>query len=183
MSTPAATDADLRYPVGRYQFDGPATATQRTRWIEEIAVAPTRLRAAVSGLTEAQLNTPYRLGGWTVRQVAHHVPESHMNAYVRFKLALTEDEPTIKPYDEARWAQLPDVEATPIEISLVLLDALHDRWVRLLRTLGPGDLARTFRHPELGRTLTLEWALGQYAWHGRHHVAHITALRDRSGWK
>jgi hypothetical protein len=183
MSTPAATDADLRYPVGKYHHDGPATAEQHARWIEEIAATPGRLRAAVSGLTDAQLNTPYRPGGWTVRQVVHHVPESHMNAYVRFKLALTEDEPTIKPYAEARWAELPDVAATPIDVSLALLDALHDRWVRLLRALGPNDLARTFRHPELGRTLTLEWTLGQYAWHGRHHVAHITALRARSGWR
>jgi hypothetical protein len=182
MSTPAATDADLRYPIGKYHLDGNPTAEQRAGWIEEVAAAPARLRAAVSGLTDAQLNTPYRPGGWTVRQVAHHVPESHMNAYIRFKLALTEDEPTIKPYDEARWADLGDVPVTPIEVSLALLNSLHDRWVRLLRTLGPGDFARTFRHPELGRTLTLDWTLGQYAWHGRHHVAQVTALRTRSGW-
>jgi len=151
-------------------------------WIDEIAAAPAQLRAAVVGLTDDQLDTPYRPGGWTVRQVVHHVPESHMNAYVRIKLALTEDQPTIKPYDEALWAELPDVGDTPIEVSLELLDSLHDRWVRLLRLLSEQQWTRTFRHPEMG-LMTVEKTLALYAWHGKHHVAHITSLRERNGWK
>jgi hypothetical protein len=132
-------------------------------------------------LTEAQLQTPYRPGGWTVRQVVHHVPDSHMNAYIRFKLALTEDNPTIKPYDEAAWALLADTAHTPIQESLALLDALHRRWVVLLESLAPGDFARRLTHPEHG-PVTLEWMLQLYAWHGRHHTAHVTALRQREGW-
>jgi uncharacterized damage-inducible protein DinB len=139
------------------------------------------MRAAVAGLTEQQLDTPYRAGGWTVRQVVHHVPESHMNSYVRFKLALTEDDPVIKPYDEVLWAKLADAYA-PIEGSLALLDALHQRWVPLLESMKDGDFERTFRHPELG-PVRLDQNLALYAWHGKHHVAHITALRDRMGWK
>jgi hypothetical protein len=139
------------------------------------------LRAAVAGLTPEQLDTPYRPDGWSVRQVVHHVPESHMNAYIRFKLALTEDEPVVKPYDEAAWAKLPDISGTPIETSLTLLDALHDRWVRVLRLLDDTAFKRTFRHPEIG-VITLEKNLALYAWHGKHHVAHITSLRDRMGW-
>lgn len=135
----------------------------------------------MAGLTSEQLDTPYRPDGWTVRQVVHHVPESHMNAYIRFKLALTEDEPTIKPYDEVAWAKLPDVESTPIEVSLTMLDALHDRWVRVLKEMRDADFARTFRHPHLG-LVRLEGNLALYAWHGKHHLAHITSLRDRKGW-
>jgi uncharacterized damage-inducible protein DinB len=149
--------------------------------IDEIAAAPAALRKAVEGLTEAQLDTPYRPGGWSVRQVAHHVPDSHMNAYVRFKLAVTEDSPTIKPYDEAAWAELADVKTVPVATSLALLDAVHERWVAFLRSLGEADWARTFRHPELG-VVPLEKNLALYAWHGRHHVAHVTALRERIGW-
>lgn len=172
---------DLRYPIGKFTYDGPLTEDQMRTFLDDIAQAPAMLRAAVQGLSDHQFDTPYRPGGWTVRQVVHHVPDSHLNAYVRFKLALTEDEPTIKPYAEDRWAQLPDTKATPIEISLTLLDSLHDRWVRLLRSLTSENWTRTFRHPELG-TMSLEKTLALYAWHGRHHVAHITALRSREGW-
>ncbi|MGC1644257.1 MAG: putative metal-dependent hydrolase [Candidatus Sulfotelmatobacter sp.] len=172
---------DLRYPIGKFRFDGPLTAQQKQAALDDIATAPASLRAAVKGLSEAQLDTPYRPGGWTVRQVVHHVPDSHLNSYVRFKLALTEDEPTIKPYAEDRWAELNDTKATPVEVSLTMLEALHDRWVRLLRSLSSEEWKRTFRHPELG-AMTLEKTLALYAWHGRHHVSHITSLRDREGW-
>jgi uncharacterized damage-inducible protein DinB len=172
---------DPRFPVGKFHYDGPPSEEQKQAFLNEIASAPANLQAAVSGLSEAQLDTPYRDGGWTVRQVVHHVPDSHMNAYVRFKLALTEDEPTIKPYAEDRWAELADTKATPIETSLCLLDCLHKRWVNLLRSLSAEDWKRTFRHPELG-AMTLEKTLALYAWHGRHHVAHITELRKREGW-
>jgi uncharacterized damage-inducible protein DinB len=173
---------DLSYPIGRFSFPEVSTEDDRHDWTEEIAEAPAQLRAAVAGLTAAQIATPYRSGGWTVRQVVHHIPDSHMNAYVRFKLALTEDEPTIKPYDEGLWAKLPDTEVTPIETSLALLDALHGRWVELLKAMSPGDFQRRFLHPDAG-VMTLEQYLALYAWHGRHHVAHITSLRERYGWK
>jgi DinB superfamily len=172
--------ADLSYPIGKFTFPQSTTPDQRLQWIAEIAKTPAKMRAAVAGLTSEQLDTPYRPDGWTVRQVVHHVPESHMNAYIRFKLALTEDEPTVKPYDEAAWAKLPDVASTPIDVSLTMLDALHDRWVRVLQEMREADFARTFRHPELG-VVTLERNLALYAWHGKHHVAHITSLRDRKG--
>ena len=173
--------ADLRYPIGKFHYEGPATADQRQKFMDDIAHAPSHLRAAVKGLSDQQLDTPYRPEGWTVRQVTHHVPDSHLNAYVRFKLALTEDEPTIKPYAEDRWAKLADTQATPVEVSLTMLDSLHDRWVRLLRSLRPEDWKREFRHPEIG-VVTLERNLALYAWHGRHHVAHITGLRERNSW-
>ena len=171
----------LRYPIGKFHFEGPSTQDQKQKSLEHIAQTPAKLRAAVSGLSPQQLDTAYRPDGWTVRQLVHHVPDSHLNAYVRFKLALTEDEPTIKPYAEDRWAELPDSKTTPIEVSLTMLDALHDRWVRLLRSLRPEDWKRSFRHPELG-PMSLEKTLALYSWHGQHHVAHITALRERSGW-
>ena len=173
---------DLRYPIGRFEFSGKETAESRARSIAEIAATPGHLRAAVSDLSPTQLDTPYRQNGWSVRQVVHHLPDSHLNAYTRFKLALTENEPTIKPYDEARWAELPDVLATPVDTSLTLLECLHRRWVLLLRELSPSDLSRRFKHPEHGRLITLDETLAMYAWHGRHHVAHITSLRDRMGW-
>jgi hypothetical protein len=171
---------DARYPIGKFHFEGPPSEDQRRELIDDIGETPAALRAAVGGLSAQQLDTPYREGGWTVRQVAHHVPDSHMNAYVRFKLALTEDEPTIKPYAEDRWAQLGDTQVTPIEVSLTLLESLHSRWVGLLRSLRPEDWKRSFRHPELG-LVSLEKNLAIYSWHGRHHVAHITELRKRMG--
>jgi uncharacterized damage-inducible protein DinB len=153
----------------------------RAARIAEIDETPAKLRAAVAGLSASQLDTPYRPEGWSVRQVVHHLPDSHANAYVRFKLALTEDSPTIKPYLEARWAELPDTRETPVEVSLALLEALHRRWVILLRAMTAEDFARPLQHPEKGR-LTLDQMLALYAWHGRHHVAHVTALRERMGW-
>jgi len=176
------TQTDPRYPVGKFQPPaGPHSPDERRALIEQIAATPSRMRAAVAGLSEAQLETPYRDGGWTVRQVAHHVPDSHMNAFIRVKLALTEDEPTIKPYDEAAWAKLSDVRDTPIETSLMLLETLHARWDAILRSMTDGDFSRTLLHPDHG-VITLDWLLTMYAWHGRHHVAHITSLRDRNGW-
>ncbi len=172
---------DSRFPIGKFHFDGPPTEAQRAQLIANIEQAPAALREAVKGLSPQQLDTPYREGGWTVRQVVHHVPDSHMNAYVRYKLALTEDDPTIKPYAEDRWARLADSQSTPVEVSLTLLDSLHGRWVRLLRSLKPDDWKRTFRHPELG-SVSLEKNLVLYSWHGGHHVAHITELRKRMGW-
>jgi hypothetical protein len=173
---------DPRYPIGPFRFEGKADPSQLEQWIAEIASAPGYLRAAVAGLTPTQLDTPYRDQGWTVRQVVHHLPDSHINAYTRTKLALTEKEPTIKPYEEARWAELPDGRGGPIEVSLTLLDCLHRRWVLLLRELSPHDFHRRFRHPEHGRTIALDELVAMYAWHGRHHVAQITSLRSRMGW-
>ena len=172
---------DLRFPVGKFHHEGSVDDQQKQVFLDEIEQTPAKLRAAVGGLSDSQLDTPYRPDGWTVRQVVHHVPDSHLNSYVRFKLALTEDEPTIKTYAEDRWAELSDTKATPIEVSLVLLESLHHRWVRLLRSLTPEQWKRRFRHPELG-PMTLEKTLALYAWHGRHHVAHITELRKRMSW-
>jgi uncharacterized damage-inducible protein DinB len=174
-------ETDLRYPIGKFQRADHLTSDQRRQFIDAIAETPARLNAAVAGLKAQQIDTPYRPGGWTVRQVVHHVPDSHMNAYIRFKLALTESEPTIKPYDEKQWAELADSKS-PIEPSLALLENLHARWVSLLRSLAPADWARNFRHPERG-TMSLDETLALYAWHGRHHVAHITSLRERENWK
>jgi hypothetical protein len=172
---------DLRYPVGRFQRPESLTSEQRREAIGVIAAMPTTFRAAVHGLDEAKLGTPYRPGGWTVRQVVHHVPDSHANAFIRFKLGLTEDSPTIKAYDEAAWANLEDARTTPIETSLSLMDGIHDRWVRILNAMTPSDFARTIVHPENG-AMTLEQLLAMYAWHSRHHVAHVTSLRERNGW-
>lgn len=172
---------DLRYPVGKFVPEENLSDTRRSELIAHIAETPAKLRAAVKGLDDKQLETPYRDGGWTVRQVAHHLPDSHMNAFIRFKLGLTEDFPTIKPYDEKMWAGLADAKL-PIEPSLALLESLHTRWVALLKAMSPDDYKRKIRHPEIGE-ITLERVLGIYAWHGRHHVAHITALRERMGWK
>lgn len=173
---------DLRYPIGPFaRVKEPLSAAERGRFIGEIAVAPEKLAEAVAGLAAAQLDTPYRPGGWTVRQVVHHIPDSHINAYVRFKLALTEDGPELRTYEESEWAKLPDSTATPVEVSLALLDALHRRWVTLLHSLGEKDFLQTARHPSWG-VITVDFLLAQYAWHGRHHVAHITSLREREGW-
>lgn len=180
MTEPATLDP--RFPTGRFaRPQAPLSDAERQRAIDTIAATPARLRAAVAGLTEAQLDTPYREGGWTVRQVVHHVPDSHLNSYVRFRLALTEDAPTIKPYDEARWAELADAKDGPIEPSLALLEALHERWVRLLRSMSAEDFARELVHPEWGR-MSLHFFLALYAWHGPHHVGHVTRLRERMGW-
>lgn len=179
MTSPSKIDP--RYPTGTFQFNPAVTPETRRAAIVAIRDTPAALRAAVSGLSEEQLGTPYRDGGWTVRQVVHHVPESHMNAFTRFKLALTEDNPTIKPYDEDAWAKLGDVDRTPIATSLVLLDALHQRWVTLLEVMAPADFERPLMHPAMG-AMTLDRMLQLYAWHGPHHVAHVTALRTRRGW-
>lgn len=181
MATATVESPDLRYPIGKFKWEGQTSDQQRRQHIDEIGAAPARLRDALKGLSEQQLETPYRPGGWTVRQVVHHLPDSHMNAYVRFKLALTEENPTIKPYEEARWAELTDGRTAPVATSLALLESLHHRWVMLLTSLTTADWARTFQHPELG-PMTLEKNLALYAWHGKHHVAHITSLRDRNGW-
>jgi len=172
---------DPRYPVGKFSFDGNMSAQQKAQCLDDIEQTPARLRAAVRGLNDQQLDTAYREGGWTVRQVVHHVPDSHMNSYVRFKLALTEDEPTIRPYMENLWAELPEAKSAPIELSLTLLESLHQRWMLALRGIKTEEWKRNLRHPEMG-LLSLEKTLALYAWHGRHHVAHVTSLRERMGW-
>jgi hypothetical protein len=173
---------DLRFPIGKFQMPATVNGATRKGWIQDITQAPTLLRTAVHGLMEQQVDTPYRPEGWTVRQVVHHLADSHMNAYVRFKLALTENEPAVKTYMEDKWAELPEARTAPIEISLSLLEALHRRWQMQLEAMSEKDFERTFKHPELG-LVKLERSLGIYAWHGRHHVAHITSLRDRMGWR
>jgi uncharacterized damage-inducible protein DinB len=172
---------DPRYPIGRFDARATTSDAELPGLIDQIAAAPAALRAAVDGLDERQLETPYREGGWTVRQVVHHVPDSHMNALIRFKLGLTEDAPTIKTYDEKAWAELADARETPIVVSLALLDAVHDRWLRVLRAMQPADFDRPLRHPEWG-DVDLRMVTRLYAWHGRHHVAHINRLRERQGW-
>ncbi len=177
--------ADLRYPIGKFEWIPPENeeqmAKRRVHYIDVLANLPSNMASAVKGLNREQLDTPYRPEGWTVRQVVHHVPDSHLNAYVRFKLALTEDDPTIRAYDEAKWAELPDSAITPVEVSLELLAALQSRWVDVVRSMQPSDFARTLVHPERGR-LTLDQMLAMYAWHSAHHTAHITSLRERMGW-
>jgi len=172
---------DPRYPVGNFEMPAPVTPARRQQAMDEIAATPAKLRAAAKGLNDSQLDTPYREGGWTVRQVVHHVPDSHLNAYVRLKLALTEEKPTIKPYDQEAWANLADSKSTPIEVSLTLLSTVHDRWDRLWRSLKAEHFARVLIHPEHGER-TVDWLLFLYAWHGRHHTAHITELRKQKGW-
>lgn len=170
---------DLRYPTGKFSFDPDVTPEKRAKSIAAIREAPAAIRAAVHGLTDAQFDTPYRPGGWTVRQVVHHVPESHMNAYIRFKLALTEDKPTIKAYNEDAWSKLPDVGRVPIETSLTLLEALHRRWVTLIETMRPEQFTRPLFHPEYQRELSLDYLLQMYAWHGKHHAAHINLVKGQ----
>lgn len=170
-----------RYPIGKFSFQGALSETLRKQFLDDVEQTPAQLRAAVEGLSDPQLDTPYRDGGWTVRQVVHHVPDSHMNSDVRFKLALTEDDPTIRPYLEDRWAELPEARTAPIELSLALLDSVHRRWNLVLRGIQTEQWKRTFRHPELG-PMTLEKSLALFAWHGRHHVAHVRVLRERMGW-
>jgi len=172
---------DLRYPVGRYRPPEAITEQHRREWIETLANAPAKYRAAVEGLSDEQLDTPYRPGGWTIRQVIHHVPDSHMNSYMRFRLALTEDQPAIRAYHEDLWAELPDAKSSPIAPSLELLDALHRRWVALLRAMTAEQYRKEFRHSEIG-LISLEWTLGLYNWHCHHHLAHIENLKARMGW-
>lgn len=169
---------DLRYPIGNFQKPASVTVDQRARLISDIEETPAKLRAAIAGLSDTQLDTTYRPGGWTVRQVVHHLPDSHLNAYTRHKLTVTEEKPTIKPYEEGRWAELVDGRAAPVAVSLQLLEALHSRWVAFLRSLKPEQLSRTFKHPESGEW-TLDQSIAMYGWHGKHHVAHITSLRER----
>jgi len=174
--------SDVRYPIGPFKsVQRTLTGGEREKLIDAIEVAPARIRAAASGLSDEQLDTPYRDGGWTVRQVVHHVVDSHVNAYCRFKLALTEDNPTIRTYEEKEWAELPDGKSDPIEGSLAILDALHPRWVSLLRRMEPSDFERPLHYPGIGDR-KVDVLLEIYGWHGAHHEAHITSLRERMGW-
>jgi uncharacterized damage-inducible protein DinB len=183
--TSTTTAVDPRYPIGKFQYQEPQSkeesATQRKQSIDALAAMPRDFRHAVKDLTEAQLDTPYREGGWTVRQLIHHVPDSHMNAYIRFKMALTETDPVIKTYEEQLWAELPDSRETPIDVSLTMIEALHTRWVVLLRALKEEDFAKRFVHPQLG-AMSLQKAVALYAWHSAHHTAHATELRKKMGW-
>jgi len=171
----------LQYPLGKYQAPAIIDEAQRKAWIRQIASLPVQLASAVHGLHDEELDTPYREGGWTVRQVVHHVADSHMNSQIRFRWALTEETPLIKAYEEGLWAELPDAKTLPVKVSLDLLDGLHRRWIALLLRMTDGEFKKTLRHPSAGE-LSLEWMLGLYAWHGRHHTAHITRLRERMGW-
>ena len=172
----------LRFPIGRFTFGGSFTAEDNERNISRIEALPGKLRDLVSTLSEEQLATHYRPDGWTVRQVVHHLADSHMNSYIRFKLALTEEHPTIRPYDEAAWAELPDGKGLEVNVSLSLLQALHTRWVAMLRTMKPEDFQRTFFHPEHSKTFPLDDILAMYAWHCDHHFEHINRLAERNGW-
>ncbi len=172
---------DFRYPIGRFHAPASSSPDDRAAQIDTLRRLPERLRAAVDGLDDRQLDSPYREGGWTVRQVVHHIADSHANSYVRFKLALTEDWPTIKPYDEAAWAELPDSRTLPIGVSLQWTEAMHARWVTMLESMSEDDFQRGFKHPEIGPQ-KLATSLALYAWHSRHHTAHITNLRARQGW-
>lgn len=172
---------DPRYPIGRFSFRPDASEADRTAWVDAIADAPAALRAAVDGLGEAQFDTPYRAGGWSVQQVVHHLFDSHCNAFIRFRLALTEDNPRVTAYDEAAWAALPDSREVPAAVSLELVDGLHRRWVSMMRHMDTADWAKTLQHPENG-PMSLDRMLQLYAWHGKHHVAHITVLRQQQGW-
>jgi DinB superfamily len=172
---------DLSYPIGRFDFKQTVEASGIPALIGDIDALPATLTEAVRGLSPAQLDTPYRPGGWTVRQTVHHVADSHMNSYIRLRLALTEDEPVVRPYEQQLWAELPDARTAPVDLSLGLIENLHARWVMVLNSMGPGDFQRTFRHPELG-PIRLDLNTALYAWHGKHHTAHITGLRQRQGW-
>jgi DinB superfamily len=172
----AVSERSPQYPVGKFRAPDSISPGDRVRYIETIALAPARLRAALHGISAIKLDTPYRDGGWTVRQVVHHVPESHMNAYIRFKLALTETDPVVKAYDEAAWARLKDIPVTPIETSLALLEALHQRWVILMRGMSGDDWKKQYIHPDHGRAQTLEYTLALYAWHCDHHIAHVKSV-------
>lgn len=172
----------LSYPIGQFVFNTNANEQETRNWIADIELLPGQLKNAVKGLRDAQLDTPYRDGGWTVRQVVHHVADSHMNAYIRFKLALTEDSPIIKPYNEKLWAELDDSKYLSIEISLSLIESLHIRWVYVLKKIQPADYSRTVFHPESKREMSVKFLMNLYSWHGKHHTAHITSLRNRNKW-
>ena len=169
---------DERYPIGKFEFQPTVDHSQRKQYLDKIASLPRELRDAIRGMSEQQFNTPYRSGGWTVRQVVHHIADSHLNAYVRFKLAMTEEQPTIKPYDEKLWADLRDATSASVETSLALIESLHNRWSIFMNSFVPRDFERTFNHPEHG-IMNLDRLLQLYAWHGRHHTAHIHMVRDR----
>ena len=171
----------LRYPIGQFDAARPFTLASRTTAIDRIAALPGELRAAVRGLDDRRLDTPYRPGGWTVRQVVHHLADSHMNGLMRTKLALTENAPVIKPYDENAWAALDDARL-PIDISLGILDGVHARWAAVYRSMSDSQFARTFTHPERGTTMTIDFQVHDYSWHSSHHLAHITRLRERERW-
>ncbi len=171
---------DVRYPIGSFQYDGEMDMEVVNKWVKEIEELPRMLQDAVKDLDDEQLDTPYRLDGWTIRQVIHHLADSHMNAYIRLKLALTEESPVVKTYDETKWAELADYQF-PVKGSLLLLEGLHKRWAELLRTLSQSEMEKTFTHPELGEVLIYK-NIGMYAWHGKHHLAHITSLLERKGW-
>ncbi len=173
---------DLRYPIGEYKPVDEVTPAFVASCIADIEALPNQMRAAVAGLTEAQLATPYRPDGWTVRQVVHHVADSHLNSIIRFKWTLTEDNPTIKAYNQADWAVIPDVAVTPVALNLEFLKVLHRKWILMLNSMDIKDFDKTFVHPEYRHQYTLGWLIGLYAWHGKHHVAHITSLREREGW-
>ncbi|HEV3219906.1 MAG TPA: putative metal-dependent hydrolase [Candidatus Acidoferrales bacterium] len=180
-TVPEKPEIDPRYPVGKYEKKGPPNPEDRKRMIASLAETPAKLRAAVAGLDDKQLDMPYRHGGWTVRQVVHHVADSHMNAYIRFRFGVTEPDPTIKPYDENMWAKLFDARTAPVEGSLAIVDGMHQRWVILMREMREIDFMRSMIHPERGK-MSLDDQLSLYEWHGRHHVAHITSLRQQMGW-
>ena len=183
METMITTEIEnQKYPIGKFSAPLEYSGKLIDEWIRTIEELPKKLREEVRNLNDEQLDTPYREGGWTVRQVIHHLPDSHLNAYIRFKLAVTEDLPTIKPYLEKRWAELEDAKQAPAEVSLALLEALHQRWVSFLRTLNEEDLKRKFHHPESKKDIELRSTLTLYAWHSRHHLAHITSLKERKGW-
>ena len=172
---------DQRFPTGKFHAPAAYTDESRANAVTAIAALPANVRKAVAGLTDAQLDTPYRDGGWTVRQLVHHLADSHANAYIRMKFARTEDKPTVKAYDEAVWAELPDAKSGNVEWSLAILDGLHARWSMLLRSFSAADFARIWIHPEHGER-TLDWMVELYSWHCTHHTAHITELRKNKNW-
>ena len=172
----------LRYPIGKFSFNANADEKEIKQWITEIEQLPAQLRKAVKGLSDSQIDTPYRDGGWTVRQVVHHLADSHLNAYCRIKLALTEDHPTIKPYEEKLWAEMDDAKNLPVEVSLSILDALHSRWVYGLKKTSAADLNKSVFHPESKREMSVKFLMNLYSWHGKHHTAHIGSLRERMKW-
>jgi uncharacterized damage-inducible protein DinB len=179
--TDMTTIKDPRYPIGKYK-EQPFSGMQKKQWLSDIKYLPSVMEHVIQNMDAAQLDTPYRDGGWTVHQLVHHVADSHMNAYIRFKLGLTEENPTIKPYDENEWAKLADTTTLPVNISLTILHALHLRWYAVLQNMSDDDFRRTVYHPEKQQEITLWTLLGTYAWHGNHHVAHITSLKEQRNW-